>query len=193
MSELMRNPRIMAKAQSEVRGVLQGKTEVTEADIDGRLPYLQMVIKETFRLHAPVPLLMPRLCNEPTKVMGYDVPAGTTVFVNVWAIGKGDESWTDAGEFRPERFETDMVDYAGTDFRFIPGGAGRKMCPGMMFGVSNIEIALASLLYHFDWKIPGGGNPEKLDMTEAYGVTARRKTELLLEAIPCICALICIF
>ncbi|KAM0907488.1 hypothetical protein ACQ4PT_016031 [Festuca glaucescens] len=184
MSELMRNPRIMAKAQSEVRRVLKGKTEVTEADIDGRLHYLQMVIKETFRLHAPVPLLMPRLCNEPAKVMGYDVPAGTTVFVNAWAIGKDGESWTDASEFRPERFETDMVDYGGTDFRFIPGGAGRKMCPGMMFGVSNIEIALASLLYHFDWKIPGGGNPEKLDMAEAYGITARRKTELLLEAIP---------
>jgi cytochrome P450 len=139
-----------------------------------------MVIKETFRMHAPVPLLMPRLCNEPTKVMGYDVPTGTTVFVNVWAIGKDEKSWTDASEFKPERFETDMVDYSGTDFRFIPGGAGRKMCPGMMFGVSNIEIALASLLYHFDWKLPGGGNPEKLDMAEAYGVTARRNTELLL-------------
>uniref|UniRef100_A0ACD5XDQ7 Uncharacterized protein n=1 Tax=Avena sativa TaxID=4498 RepID=A0ACD5XDQ7_AVESA len=184
MSELMKNPRIMAKAQSEVRGVLHGKTEVTEADIDGRLPYLQMVIKEAFRLHAPVPLLMPRQCNEATKVMGYDVPVGTTVFVNVWAIGKDEKSWTDASEFKPERFETDIVDYAGTDFRFIPGGAGRKMCPGMMFGVSNVEIALASLLYHFDWKLPNSGNPEKLDMDEAYGVTTRRKTELLLEATP---------
>ncbi|KAM3336041.1 hypothetical protein ACQJBY_030172 [Aegilops geniculata] len=182
MSELMRSPHIMAAAQSEVRRVLHGKTEVTEADIDGRLHYLQMVIKETFRLHPPVPLLMPRLCTEQTKVMGYDIPQGTTVFVNVSAIGRDEKSWTDASEFMPKRFDGEKVDYGGTDFRFLPGGAGRRMCPGMMFGVSNIEMALASLLYHFDWKLPDGAIPEKLDMSEAYGITARRRTELVLEA-----------
>ncbi|KAF7061127.1 hypothetical protein CFC21_067848 [Triticum aestivum] len=182
MSELIRNPRTMAIAQSEVRRVLQGKTKVAEADIDGQLHYLQMVIKETFRLHPPVPLLLPRLCTEQKKIMGYDVPPGTTVFANVWAIGKDEKSWTDASEFKPERFEVEKVDYGGTDFRFLPGGAGRRMCPGMMFGVSNMEIALASLLYHFDWRLPDGASPEKLDMTEAYGITARRKTNLLLEA-----------
>ncbi|EMS53728.1 5-epiaristolochene 1,3-dihydroxylase [Triticum urartu] len=182
MSELIRNPRTMAIAQSEVRRVLQGKTKVAEADIDGQLHYLQMVIKETFRLHPPVPLLLPRLCTEQKKIMGYDVPPGTTVFANVWAIGRDEKSWTDASEFKPERFEVEKVDYGGTDFRFLPGGAGRRMCPGMMFGVSNMEIALASLLYHFDWRLPDGASPEKLDMTEAYGITARRKTNLLLEA-----------
>uniref|UniRef100_A0A453LX12 Cytochrome P450 71D7 n=1 Tax=Aegilops tauschii subsp. strangulata TaxID=200361 RepID=A0A453LX12_AEGTS len=182
MSELIRNPRTMAIAQSEVRRVLQGKTKVAEADIDGQLHYLQMVIKETFRLHPPVPLLLPRLCTEQKKIMGYDVPPGTTVFANVWAIGRDEKSWTDASEFKPERFEVQKVDYGGTNFRFLPGGAGRRMCPGMMFGVSNMEIALASLLYHFDWRLPDGASPEKLDMTEAYGITARRKTNLLLEA-----------
>ncbi|XBI68696.1 hypothetical protein VPH35_047865 [Triticum aestivum] len=182
MSELMRSPHIMAAAQSEVRRVLHGKTEVTEADIDGRLHYLQMVIKETFRLHPPVPLLMPRLCTEQTKVMGYDIPQGTTVFVNVSTIGRDEKSWTNASEFMPKRFDGEKVDYGGTDFRFLPDGAGRRMCPGMMFGVSNIEMALASLLYHFDWKLPEGGNPETLDMSEAYGITARRRTELVLEA-----------
>ncbi|VAH85603.1 hypothetical protein VPH35_056215 [Triticum aestivum] len=111
MSELMRSPHIMAATQSEVRGVLHGKTEVTEADIDGLLHYLQMVIKETFR---------------------------------------DENSWTNASEFMPKRFDDEKVDYGGTDFRFLPGGTGRRMCPGMMFGVSNIEMALVSLLYHFD-------------------------------------------
>ncbi|KAF7098340.1 LOW QUALITY PROTEIN: hypothetical protein CFC21_100088 [Triticum aestivum] len=182
MSELIRNPRIMAIAQSEVRRVLQGKTKVAEADIDGRLHYLQMVIKETFRLHPPVPLLIRRLCTEQCKIMGFDVPPGTTVFANVWAIGRYEKSWTDAEEFKPERFESKMADYGGMDFRFLPGGAGRRMCPGMMFGVENIEIALASLLYHFNWRFPGDRNGNKLDMTEAYGMTTRRKTKLLLEA-----------
>ncbi|CAO2195936.1 unnamed protein product [Urochloa humidicola] len=184
MSELVRNPRVMERAQSEVRQLLRGKTRVAEADIQGRLPYLQMVIKETMRLHPPAPLILPRLNAEPTKILGFDIPEGTTVFVNVWALGRDDKLWADASEFKPERFEYEVVDFSGADFRFLPAGAGRRMCPGVTFGLPNVEIALASLLYHFDWKLPGGANPCELDMTESSGITARRKTDLFLEAIP---------
>ncbi|KAF8642126.1 hypothetical protein HU200_067385 [Digitaria exilis] len=175
MSELVRSSRAMERAQSEVRRVLQGKTMVAEADIQGRLPYLQMVIKETLRLHPPAPLILPRFCGESIKVLGFDIPEGTTVFVNVWALGRDEKMWADANEFKPERFEDETVDFSGGDFR---------MCPGVMFGVANIEIALANLLYHFDWKLPGGADPSELDMAESYGITARRENDLLLEATP---------
>ncbi|RLN22077.1 premnaspirodiene oxygenase-like [Panicum miliaceum] len=184
MSELVRNPAVMQRAQSEVRQVLQGKTKVAEADIQGKLPYLQMVIKETLRMHPPLPLILPRSCAEPVKIMDYDIPKGTVVFVNAWAIGRDEKSWPNANEFKPERFEDGVIDFSGADFKFLPGGGGRRMCPGLMFGFANIEIALASLLYHFNWKLSNGGSPYELDMTEAYGITARRKIELLLEATP---------
>ncbi|GJM91837.1 hypothetical protein PR202_ga08254 [Eleusine coracana subsp. coracana] len=187
MSELARKPRLMERAQSEVRRVLHGKSKVAEADIQGRLPYLHMVIKETLRLHPPVPLLVPRHCDETTTVLGHHVPRGATVFVNAWAIGRDEASWPNADEFRPERFEEDddeAPELNGLDFRFAPGGAGRRMCPGLMFGMANIETVLASLLFHFDWKLPAGADPQHLDMTESYGITAPRKTDLLLEATP---------
>ena len=177
MSELVRNPAVMRRAQSEVRQVLEGKTKVAEADIQGKLPYLQMVIKETLRMHPPLPLILPRSCAQPIKIMGYDIPKGTTVFVNAWAIGRDETSWPNANQFKPERFQDGVIDFSGADFKI----------PGLMFGFANIEIALASLLYHFDWKLPiptGGASPSDLDMTEAYGITARRKNELLLEATP---------
>ncbi|KAL6616733.1 hypothetical protein ACP70R_039003 [Stipagrostis hirtigluma subsp. patula] len=188
MSELMRNPRAMGRAQSEIRQVLQGKAKVKEEDIEGRLHYLQMVIKETLRLHPPVPLLLPRLCagSEPCKIMGYDIPPGSTVIVNAWAIGRDEKNWTDAKEFRPERFEDGVVDFNGADFRFLPGGAGRRMCPGLMFAVSNIELTLTNLLYHFNWKLPNGANSLELDMTESYGITSHRRNDLWLEATPCV-------
>ncbi|XP_006645365.2 desmethyl-deoxy-podophyllotoxin synthase-like [Oryza brachyantha] len=183
MSELMRNPHVMERAQSEIRRVLDGKTKVCEVDIEDQLHYLHLVIRETLRLHPPVPFVIPRLCSKPnSKITGYDIPLGTVVLVNVSAIGRDEKIWKDAYEFRPERFKDDIVDFSGTDFRFIPGGAGRRMCPGLTFGVSNIEIVLASLLYHFDWKLPGETGGCELDMSETQGVTARRRTDLLLKA-----------
>jgi cytochrome P450 len=155
---------------------------MAEENIDGQLHYLQMVIRETFRLHPPVLLLYPMLCTKRSKIMGYDVLLGTIVFVNIWAINRDEGSWTDASEFIPERFGSEKVNYGGLDFRFFPGVAGQRMSPGMMFGVSNIQIALASLLYHFDWNLPNGGDPKELDMAEEYGITTHRRTQLLLNA-----------
>ncbi|CBI16812.3 unnamed protein product, partial [Vitis vinifera] len=59
MTELARNPRIMKKAQVEVRSSIGKKGKVTKGDVD-QLHYLKMVVKETLRLHPPVPLLVPR-------------------------------------------------------------------------------------------------------------------------------------
>lgn len=179
MSELMRSPRIMAIVQSEVRRVLHHKN-LTEANIDGQLPYLQMVIKETLRLHPPMSFLITRLCTEPSKIMAYGMLPRTTVLVNVWAIGRDEKSWTDSSEFLPERFEDEVVDYDCSDFRFLPSDA--RCSPRMMFGMSSIEIALASLLWNFDWKVPGGRKPEELDMADVHGITTGGRTELLLEA-----------
>ncbi|KAL6847814.1 hypothetical protein ACP4OV_021942 [Aristida adscensionis] len=182
MSELMRNPDVMKKAQAELRDILQGKPKVTEDDLP-QMKYLKLVIKETLRLHPAAPLLVPRECRESSKILGYDVPKGTTVFVNAWAISRDPNYWEDAEEFKPERFELGTIDFKGTDFEYIPFGAGRRICPGMLFAQSNIELALASLLYHFDWKLTDGLKPSQLDMEEEMGLTVRRKNDLYLHPV----------
>nr|CAB3498493.1 unnamed protein product [Digitaria exilis] len=180
MSELVKNPRVLHKAQSEVRETFKGQGKLTEEDMV-KLRYLHLVIKEALRLHAPVPFLLPRECRETCKVMGYDVPKGAKVFVNVWAIARDNKFWGDGEAFRPERFEGCSVDFRGNDFEFTPFGAGRRICPGITHGLANMELVLASLLYHFDWELDG-----ELDMTEAFGITLRRKSNLMLKAKPCI-------
>ncbi|KAL6868176.1 hypothetical protein ACP4OV_015021 [Aristida adscensionis] len=102
MTELVWSPAVMAKAQAEVREAFKGKHTITEQDLEG-LSYLHMVIKETLRLNAPVPLLLPRMCRETCKVMGYDIPKGTAVFISVWAICRDPRYWDDPEEFKPER------------------------------------------------------------------------------------------
>ncbi|XP_047071281.1 zealexin A1 synthase-like [Lolium rigidum] len=182
MAELVKNPRVMKKVTAEVRRAFKASGTVVE-DRLGEVPYLHLVIRETLRMHGPAPLLLPRQCQEPCQVMGFDVPKGTQVIVNAWALGHDERCWPDGTEeFRPERFQAGAkaaaVDFRGTDFELLPFGAGRRMCPGMAFGLASVELPLASLLLHFDWEAPDMAG---FDMTEAFGVTARRKADLLLR------------
>ncbi|CAI9106232.1 OLC1v1005342C1 [Oldenlandia corymbosa var. corymbosa] len=179
MSEMMKNPRIMEKAQEEVRQVFKDKGEVDEESFD-KLKYLKSIIRETLRLHPAGPLII-RQSNEQCKIGSYEIPAKSKVFVNVWAINRDPLYWKDADTFYPERFLLDCssVDYyKGASFEYIPFGAGRRICAGVQFGIANVELHLAKLLYHFDWYLPNGIKPEELDMTEAAGLVVKRKHNL---------------
>ncbi|KAK4850071.1 hypothetical protein QYF36_003638 [Acer negundo] len=59
-----------------------------------------------------------------------------------------------------------------------------RICPGISYGLANVELPLAMLLYHFDWKLPNEMKSEDLDMTEAAGLAVRRKDELCVIPIP---------
>ncbi|CAI0410698.1 unnamed protein product [Linum tenue] len=182
MSELIKNPEVMYKAQSEVRRVFGGKGRVEEAGIC-ELAYLKLVIKETLRLHTPAPLVLPRECREECRISGYDIPLKTRILVNAWAIARDPRYWGEEAEkFMPERFLNNKVSFRGGDFEFLPFGAGRRMCPGMTFGLAAAELPLASLLFHFDWELPRGVEPTSFNMDEKFGVTLRRENHL--ELIP---------
>lgn len=183
MTELLRHPRVLKILQSEVRNMAGPKREISEDDLY-KMPYLKAVIKETLRLHPPIPLLVPRESTADVKIMGYDIPAGTRVITNAWAIGRDPTSWERPEEFWPERFINSDIDFKGQNFELIPFGAGRRGCPGFLFAVSLEELVLATIVHKFDWELPYGMRGEDLDMTECTGLTIHRKSPLLAVAIP---------
>ncbi|KAI3822680.1 hypothetical protein L1987_10275 [Smallanthus sonchifolius] len=179
ISELIRCPRAMKKLQAELRQALKGKERIKEEDIQD-LPYLNLVVRETLRLHPPLPLVMPRECRQPMNLAGYDIANKTKLIVNVFAINRDPEYWKDAESFIPERFENSNTTIMGANYEYLPFGAGRRMCPGSVLGLANVQLPVAHILYYFDWKLPNGASHDQLDMTESFGATVQRKTELLL-------------
>jgi len=184
ISELLRKPEVLAKATEELDSVIGHGRLVTEQDIPN-LPYLEAIVKETMRLHPVTPLLAPRLSREDASTGSYDIPAGTLVFVNVWAIGRDPAVWGDDTEvFRPERFVGSGVDVKGQDLELLPFGSGRRMCPGYVLGLKMVQVTLANLLHAFAWRLPDGVAAEKLSMQEKFGLAVPRLVPPEAVAVP---------
>ncbi|KAI3760783.1 hypothetical protein L1987_51182 [Smallanthus sonchifolius] len=171
----------MKELQQEALEIGQGRSMIVEDDLD-KMPYLKAVLKETLRLHTPIPLLVPRESTQDVKLLGYDIQSGTQVLINAWTIARDPSNWENPEEFRPERFLNSPIDYKGFHFELIPFGAGRRGCPGIQFAMIVNELVLANLVYKFDLALV---DEEDLDMSEANGLTVHKKLPILVSATPC--------
>lgn len=187
MTALIKDPDAMKKLQNEIRETIGNKGFVNENDVP-KLPYLKAVIKETLRLYPPAPLILPRETLEECVVEGYTIPPKTLVHINAWAIARDPQTWENANEFLPERFLNSSIDVIGKDFEVIPFGAGRRGCPGISIGLATVEMALANLVYSFDWELPKGVSREDVDTDVLPGITMHKKNPLLLLPRNYVCA-----
>ncbi|KAL0890039.1 hypothetical protein Bca101_014022 [Brassica carinata] len=180
MTELMRHPECMKKLRDDICSVSTHNSYVNEEDVE-KMNYLNAVIKETLRLHPPLSVLIPRQVSEDIKLKGYDIAAGTQVIINAWAIQRDNATWgPDAEEYKPERHLNSSWDFQGQDFKFLPFGSGRRLCPGIRLALVLVEVTLANLVKRFDWRVPVGPHGiDKPDLAEAAGIEACRKFPLI--------------
>ncbi|KAH1266923.1 hypothetical protein GLYMA_01G169200v4 [Glycine max] len=178
MAELMRSPEDQKRVQQELADVVGLDRRAEESDFE-KLTYLKCALKETLRLHPPIPLLLHETAEDAT-VGGYLVPKKARVMINAWAIGRDKNSWEEPESFKPARFlKPGVPDFKGSNFEFIPFGSGRRSCPGMVLGLYALELAVAHLLHCFTWELPDGMKPSEMDMGDVFGLTAPRSTRLI--------------
>ncbi|KAK1268256.1 Cytochrome P450 93A2 [Acorus gramineus] len=174
LSELINNPTIQHKAQQELDSVVGKHRLVEESDVPN-LPYLQSIVKETLRLHPPAPISH-RIATRDVKILDYDVPADTIVFVNMWSLHRDPDHWVNPLEFRPERFEDRVAEEKQKNLlHYAPFGGGRRGCPGASLGLDVLHMTLASLVQCFEWEVVGG----RVDMEEGVGLTLPRENPLV--------------
>ncbi|XP_047972287.1 6,7,8-trihydroxycoumarin synthase-like [Salvia hispanica] len=177
MTALMLRPDIMRKTQEHIREAVGRKDDgimITEDELM-KLPYLKAVVMEGLRLYPPAPLLY-RTVEESHLVEGLQVEVGTKFIINGWAIARDPAIWEDPEEFVPERFLN--VSDSDWEFKMLPFGGGKRRCPGMNMGMMSIHLALANLLYSFDWAGPPSAPP--IDTDALPGLTMHKKNPLIL-------------
>ncbi|KAI3953329.1 hypothetical protein MKW92_024520 [Papaver armeniacum] len=178
LTELIKNPRVMRKVQDELEREAGLDRLVEESDLP-KLEYLDMVIKETLRLHPVAPLLLPHESIEDCQVNGFFIPKKSQVIINGWAIGRDPQTWTDPEKFMPDRFVGKDIDVRGCDFQFLPFGSGRRGCPGFSLGYLVVQLVVAQLVHCFDWELPDNMSPDDLDTNEAFSIVMPRSKHLL--------------
>ncbi|KAF7849468.1 hypothetical protein BT93_L0762 [Corymbia citriodora subsp. variegata] len=170
LANLLNHPSILEKAKTEIDTHCQDHL-VDESDLL-KLSYVQNIISETLRLHTPAPLLIPHYSSNECIVGGYDVPCGTIVLINAWAIHRDPEQWPNPMAFKPERFEGGE---GQMNRLMLPFGMGRRACPGAPLAHKVVGLTLASLIQCFEWKRIG---EEEVDMAEGEGLTMPKEKPL---------------
>ncbi|KAL4615919.1 hypothetical protein ACB092_07G161500 [Castanea dentata] len=178
LAELMKNPEDLKKVQAELSNVVGLCRRVQDSDLEN-LTYLKCTLKETLRLHPPIPLIVHETAKD-TMLTGYSIPARWRVVINTWAIGRNKTVWEEPNAFKPSRFlEPGAKDFKGNDFEFIPFGSGRRSCPGMQLGFYVLEKSVAELVHCFTWELHEGMKGSELDMSDTPGLTTPKIAPLI--------------
>ncbi|KAE8446356.1 hypothetical protein EG329_012105 [Mollisiaceae sp. DMI_Dod_QoI] len=115
-----------------------------------KLQYLTAAVKEAFRWRPFAVIGLPHMLTQDDEYEGYKFPAGTLFTWNALHISLNEEEYKDAHRFWPERFlNSDLNNVMKGHWSF---GPGRRVCSGYNVGESNVWIALARLLYCFEFE-----------------------------------------
>ncbi|KAK1262619.1 Cytochrome P450 89A9 [Acorus gramineus] len=179
MANVVKHPHVQAKLFEEIASVVRERERVNEEDLP-RMRYVKAVVLEGLRRHPPLQFGLPHAVSEEVSVGGYVIPRNATVRFAVAEMGWDEKVWEEPMEFRPERFmkggEAEGVDITGGgDFKMMPFGVGRRVCPGLGIAMLHLEYFVANLVRVFEWKVLEG---EGVDLSEKVEFTAVMKKPL---------------
>ncbi|KAF3018818.1 hypothetical protein E8E14_004443 [Neopestalotiopsis sp. 37M] len=169
---MARQPEAWSRVRSEIRKAQEAEgacqTGVITYTDASKLPYFQACLKESLRIHNPVPMGLPRIAPAGGLTIGdRTIPAGTTVSVNPWVIHHSKEIWgPDALEFNPDRWLG--PDATQLDKFWCPFGAGYMSCPGQHFAKMELSKILSTVVRDYDISLV---SPEKKWKWKAYFIS----------------------
>jgi cytochrome P450 len=149
---LAQSPAVEAKLHAELRTVLAGRAP--SLDDLPKLVYTNHIITESMRLYPPA-WGTARTAIEDHEIAGYAIPKGSGVSFAQWSVHR-DARWYDApDEFRPERWEGDLLK-RNPKFAYFPFGGGPRQCIGNTFALMETALTLATIAQQYRFRLVPG-------------------------------------
>ncbi|HWN74870.1 MAG TPA: cytochrome P450 [Candidatus Udaeobacter sp.] len=171
---LSQNPDVEKRLAAELDSVLAGHTPAL-ADLP-RLPYTEMVLKESMRLYPPA-WGVGRRALEDFEVGGYRIPAGTNVFLLQWVTHRDARFFPEPERFDPERWRDDPIRKGKIPrFAYFPFGGGPRVCIGAGFAMMEATLLLATIAQRYRFTLA----PEAV-VAPFFSITLRPKYGLPMQ------------
>ena len=168
---LAQNPKAEQALVAELDRVL-GRSAPTLADLS-KLPYTEMVVKESMRLYPPAWGIGRRALAD-FEIGGYRVPAGTNIFIMQWLTHRDARFFPDPERFDPERWRDDPVRKGKIPrFAYFPFAGGPRVCIGAGFAMMEATLLLATIAQRYRFTLPADAKVAPL-----FSVTLRPKRGL---------------
>lgn len=147
LADLARHTTVQEKVRQEVDDALRGADPSSCLDLDKRLPYMEMILKESARMHPALALSLPERTVKPvTDIGGFQIPKGTPVCVDPYSLNYSEKYWKDPEKFDPDRFANGARPTPGSLFRF---GMGPRKCLGYRYALAITRVVVASVLQRY--------------------------------------------
>ena len=153
---LSQHPEVERRVLREV-DLLDGRT-VRHVDLP-RLKYLEMVVKESMRLHPATGFLFGREAVEDVELGGCTVKRGSWVFIAPHVVQRDARYFPSPEAFDPERFAPGRIEQI-LPYSYLPFGGGPRICIGNHFALMEAQIVLSTWLKRADFVIPAGPKPQ---------------------------------
>ena len=128
-----------------------------------KLPYLNAVVQETFRIYPVAMLTFPRVAWDDTELYGYHIPQNTILLGCIYLTHQREDIYPDHKQFRPERF----LERQFSPYEFVTFGGGSRRCIGEALAQFEMKIAIATILSNYDLKLASN----ELEQPARRGVT----------------------
>ncbi|ETK85660.1 hypothetical protein L915_09597, partial [Phytophthora nicotianae] len=165
---LTKNPHVETTIRNEIAEKIQ-KSGVEEAETTGatmqdvsQLVTLEAALRETLRLHPPVPLIPKHVAEDTTLADGTFVKGNSLVVLATYAMARMQHVWgPDAAEFKPERWidSTTGKLISVSPYKFASFNAGPRLCLGMNLAMLEMKLVVAGLLSKFHIEVQ---DPDKV-------------------------------
>ncbi|CAH1274747.1 CYP1A1 [Branchiostoma lanceolatum] len=165
---LAAHPEIQEKVAAELDSAV-GRDRLPELSDRETTPYMEAAIHEVMRMGSIAPLSIPRATTVDTTLRGYQIPKGTWIMPNLWALHHDPATWGDPDVFRPERFLDENGMPVPKPAALMPFSAGRRACPGEAVAKADTFLLLGGLVQSFRFTIPEGEGPPDFSPDERGG------------------------
>lgn len=149
----LKTPKVMDRLQKEIRGAFGDSSENITVAAVSKLQYLDAVLREAMRMHAPVPASNPRVVDRPgVQVCGIPIPQGTRVGIPQHTVYRLPRHFVEPDNFLPERWLPDPEGRFAADEKaaFEPFLVGSRRCIAKSLALAEMKLILAKVFLHFD-------------------------------------------